>query len=90
MKSYPSFVIIVVSVTLFICGVSLVRLLNIQLNPSASTASFSISYSWPNAGARVVEQEVSSKLEALCASVQGVNDISSTSNNGGGQISISI
>ncbi|RPH29669.1 MAG: efflux RND transporter permease subunit, partial [Bacteroidales bacterium] len=29
-------------------------------------------------------------LEALCASVQGVNDISSTSNNGGGQISISI
>ena len=90
MSKYPSFAIIVVSAALLICGASLVRLLNIQLNPSASRASFSINFAWPNAGARVVEQEVNSKLEALCASVQGVNGISSTSNNGGGEISLTI
>ncbi|RPH30463.1 MAG: hypothetical protein EHM93_15840 [Bacteroidales bacterium] len=52
LKNHPSFPIIAVSVTLFICGVSLVRLLNIQLNPSARSASFSISFAGPNAGAR--------------------------------------
>ena len=90
LRKYPSFAIIVVSATLFICGVSLVRLLNMQLSPSGRTASFSNSFAWPNTGARVVEQEVSSKLEALCASVQGVSDISSRSNNGGGEISLGV
>jgi multidrug efflux pump subunit AcrB len=90
LKKYPSFQIIIIFALLFVCGASVIHLLNIQLNPSSHTSSFSISFSWPNADARVVEQEVCSKIEAICASVQGVKEISSTSRNGGGSIYISL
>jgi len=86
----PSFTIITISIVLILCGLSLSRFLNIQLNPSASTSSFIIYYSWQEAGARVAEQEVTSKLEALCAGVKGVKNISSKSENGGGSIQVEL
>jgi hypothetical protein len=48
-----------------IVGVSLLPLLNVQLTPSRSLPGLSVYYSWPDASARVIEQEVTSKLEGL-------------------------
>jgi multidrug efflux pump subunit AcrB len=89
-SSIPSFTIIVSFIALSLCGISLIRFLNIQLNPSSSLSSFTIDYFWPDAGARVVEQEVTSRLEAICAGVKGIRDINSKSEKDGGSIQISL
>lgn len=85
-----SFTIIIIGTVFTTYGIFLSSSLNIQLNPSAVTSSFSISYSWHEAGARIVEQEVTSKLEALCTNVKGVKSINSRSENGGGNIEIEL
>ena len=89
-SNHPSYSILVLSIVLILCGLFLSRFLNIQLTPSASSSSFTITYSWQESSARVVEQEVTSKLEALCAGVIGVKSISSKSENGKGSIQIEL
>jgi len=72
-----------------IVGVSVLPLLNVQLTPSRSLPGLSVSYSWPDASARVIEQEVTSKLEGLFSAVKGVKDVSSVSSKGYGSIYLS-
>ena len=62
--------------------------LNVQLTSDRTPSSLEISYSWPDASAKVIEQEITSKLEGLFGTVQGVREISSTSEKGYGNISI--
>jgi multidrug efflux pump subunit AcrB len=57
--------VIVVFVLLIITGAGLMPRLNVQLNPSRSLPRLSVSYNWPDASARVIEQEVTSTLEGL-------------------------
>jgi multidrug efflux pump subunit AcrB len=87
-KKYPSFSIIVVFVMLMIVGASLIPLLNVQLNPSTSLPRTYVSFSWANASSRVIEQEVTSKLEGIAGQIKGVKNISSVSRKGSGYISI--
>ncbi|MBC9797817.1 efflux RND transporter permease subunit [Sinomicrobium weinanense] len=79
-------------ITIFIClaivGGGLIPLLSIQLVPSRSLPAVYVSYSWPAASAKVIEQKVTSKLEGLFNSMRGVKEISSTSRKGNGDISI--
>jgi multidrug efflux pump subunit AcrB len=72
-----------------IVGVSLLPLLDVQLTPSRSLPGLSVSYSWPDASARVIEQEVTSKLEGLFSGVKGIKDVSSVSEKGYGYINLS-
>ena len=82
-KTYPSrpssFSILIIFVLLMIVGVSVLPLLNVQLTPSRSLPGLSVSYHWPDASARVIEQEVTSKLEGLFSSVKGIKEVSSKS-----------
>ena len=84
-----SFSVIMVFVLLVVMGIAMVPLLNVQLNPSRSLPELSVSYTWPDASARVVEQEVTSKLEGLFSSVKGIKDVSSVSSKGSGRIDLS-
>jgi len=72
-----------------IVGVGLLPLLNMQLTPSRSLPGLSISYNWPDASARVIEQEVTSRLEGLFSGVKGIKEVSSVSSKGYGRISLS-
>ena len=83
-----SFSIIIVFVALAIVGCALVPRLPVKLMPSKTLPGLSVSFSMPNATARVVESEVTSKLEGMLARIQGVKEIYSTSSNGSGHISI--
>jgi multidrug efflux pump subunit AcrB len=85
---FSSFTIIVIFVALILSGIPLVYLINIELNPNAKSSSLSVRFSWFGAEPRVIEEEVTSKLEALIARVQGVKNIYSTSGNGSGNIYI--
>ncbi|MGD9556965.1 MAG: efflux RND transporter permease subunit [Mangrovibacterium sp.] len=85
----PSFSVIVVFVLLVIMGAGLMPLLNVQLNVSRSLPRLTVSYSWPDASARIIEQEVTSRLEGLFSSVKGIKEVSSVSSKGNGRISLS-
>ncbi|MDE7151713.1 MAG: efflux RND transporter permease subunit, partial [Candidatus Amulumruptor sp.] len=87
MKS-RSFSIIVIFVALAIVGCALIPRLPVKLMPSRTLPSLSVSFSMPNSAARVVESEVTSRLEGLLARIVGVKEIKSTSSNGGGHITI--
>ncbi len=84
-----SFSILVLFVLLMIVGLSLLPLLNVQLTPSRSLPGLSVSYRWSDASARVIEQEVTSKLEGLFSSVKGIQEVSSVSSKGYGRIDLS-
>jgi multidrug efflux pump subunit AcrB len=79
-KYRPSFFsTLIVFVLFIIVGISVLPLLNVQLTPSRSLPGISVSYRWSDASARVIEQEVTSKLEGLFIGVKSINEVSSVS-----------
>ncbi len=85
-----SFTVIVVFILLILCGMPLVYRLNLELNPGGRSSSLSVRFSWAGAEPRVIEQEATSKLEALFASVNGIKEISSSSGNGSGTVYLTL
>ena len=74
---------------LVLVGISLISLLNIQLNPSHNLPTLTVTYSWPEAAAKVIEKEVTSPLEGLFNSIKGIKDINSITSRGSGRITLS-
>jgi multidrug efflux pump subunit AcrB len=93
-KKHPlvgsSFALIVVFVCLSLVGIALVPLLPVKLSPSRDMPGLSVSFSMPGHSARVVETEVTSRLEGMLSRVNGIKNITSTSDNGSGSISIEL
>lgn len=87
---YSSFSIIVSFVCLSWVGLALVPLLPLKLNPSHSLNGFTVGYSMSGASSRVVEMEVTSKLEGVLARIEGVKNINSKSGNGWGYIQVDL
>ena len=85
-----SFTLIVTFVCLAIVGVAFIPLLPVKLVPSQELPGLSISYSMSGNSSRIVEAEVTSRLEAMLSRVKGIRGISSSSNNGSGSISLSL
>ncbi len=85
-----SFTLIVSFLCAALVGATLLPLLPVRLHPSRVNPSLTVSFSLPNSSARVVEMEVTSKLEAMLARMKGVRSISSRSYNGSGSISVSL
>ncbi len=83
-----SFSIIIVFFCLSILGVFFIPQLPMKLNPSRQLPVVNVSFSMWNQSARVVEAEVTSKLEAMLNRIRGVRGVSSNSWNGGGSVTI--
>lgn len=75
---------------LALIGFSLLPLLEVRLNPTRETPGIVVNYYWPDASARVIEQEVTSKLEAAFSSMNGLSSIYSESSRGSGQIRLAL
>ncbi len=85
-RRFPSFSIIVVFICLLTLGAILIPQLPVKLNPSRKYPVVNISFSMWGQSARVIETEVTSKLEGMIMRVSGVQDIHSNSSNGRGSI----
>ncbi|MDE6817834.1 MAG: efflux RND transporter permease subunit, partial [Muribaculaceae bacterium] len=83
-----SFSIIIIFIALAMLGCALIPRLPVKLMPSRTLPGLSVSFSMPDASARVVESEVTSKLESMLARIGGIKSINSTSSNGSGYISL--
>lgn len=87
---WSSFTLIVTFVCLSLVGIALVPLLPVKLSPSRDMPGLSVSFSMPGNSARVVETEVTSRLEGMLSRVNGIRNITSTSDNGNGYIRIEL
>lgn len=85
-----SFSVILVFVVLVIVGAGITPLLCIQYTPTYEQKEISISYNWAGASARVIESEVTSKLEGVISSISGIKQVSSVSGKERGSISITL
>jgi len=83
-----TFTVNILFVMLIIAGVAMIPLLSVQLNPTRYLPSLTISWNWPEAPVRVVEQDVTTVLEGVLSTVTGVKRISSITNNESGQINV--
>src|SRR5512133_3390263 len=83
-----AFSVIIWSIVLLVVGVSFIPMLNVQLSPSGRGQSLSVTFSWPGASARIIEQEVTSRLEGVFSGIKELKDISSETSKGSGSISL--
>ena len=88
MTKVPAFSLIIGFVSLFILGLFMIPRLSIKLNPSKTIPVVNVSFSMHGQSARVIEMEVTSKLEAMLSRVKGVQGVSSYSSNGSGNVTI--
>ena len=86
----PSFSVILIFIVLVIVGAGLTPLLSLQYKPTEKGRSISVSYGWQGASARVIEAEVTSKLEGVISTLEGIEEISSLSSKDRGSINISL
>lgn len=85
-----SFTLIVFFLCVALVGAIMLPMLTVRLQPIHYNPSITVSFSLPNNSARVVEMEVTSKLEGLLARMKGVRSINSTSQNGKGSIRVNL
>lgn len=89
-RNLSSFTLIVTFVCLSLIGLVLVPLLPVKLAPSRTLPGLTISFSMPGNSSRVIEAEVTSKLEAMMARVKGIRKVNSTSDNGSGFVTLEL
>ena len=79
---------VLVFCSLLILGLFLLPRLAVKLNPSRKVPTVYVSFNMWGQSARVVESEVTSKLEAMLSRVKGVKELSSHSSNGWGSVTV--
>ncbi len=85
-----SFSVIVTFIAIALIGMVLLPKLTVKLYPARYTPQLSVGFVMTGSSARVVEVEVTSKLEALLGKIKGVKSIYSESNNDRGYINLSL
>ena len=85
-----SFTVIVAFVAISLIGLASIPSLTVKLSPSRTLPSLTVSFNMPGNSARIVEMEVTSKLEAMLARINGVKNIRSTSGNNYGRITLEL
>lgn len=85
-----SFTLIVAFTCLSLIGLVLIPLLPVKLAPSRTLPALTISYGMPGNSSRVIETEVTGKLESMLARVKGIKHVNSVSDNGSGYITLEL
>lgn len=84
-----SFSLLLTMIILMIIGAALIPLVDVGSSPKPRQGkTLTISYGWRNASPKVVEQEVTSKIEGLVSAVKGVAEVSSESYFGSGRVTV--
>lgn len=89
-RTFSPFTLIVAFVCLSLVGFVLVPLLPVKLAPSRNLPGLTVSYSMPGNSSRVIETEVTSRIEAMLSRVKGVRGVNSESDNGNGSVTLQL
>ncbi|MBR4793808.1 MAG: efflux RND transporter permease subunit [Bacteroidaceae bacterium] len=82
-----AFSIILIMIVLMLVGAACIPFLNVQYNPIQENLNLNVSFGG-NGSARVVETEVTSVVEGVLNTVDGVSNITANTYQGGGNISL--
>ncbi len=86
-----SFTLLFTMLVLMTIGAALIPFVDVADSPKPRQGkSLNIQFAWPNASPKVVEQNVTSRIEGLVSSVKGVKEVSSVSRFGSGEILIEL
>jgi multidrug efflux pump subunit AcrB len=85
-----SFTVIVAFVAVSLIGLAVIPSLTVKLSPSRTLPSLTVRFDMSGSSARIVEMEVTSRLEAMLARIDGVKSIKSTSGNNYGSITLEL
>ena len=88
LRTFSPFTLIVAFVCLSLVGLALLPLLPVKLSPSRTLPGLTVAFTMPGHSSRIIEAEVTSRLEAMLARVKGVKQVNSTSDNGSGSITL--
>lgn len=83
-----SFSVLLVMVVTAMVGLFTLPLLSVSYTPSKGGRTISVNFSWHDASARIIEREVSSKIEGVLSTVDGVSKISSYTDKGIGSVTL--
>ena len=89
-RTFSPFTLIVAFVCLSLIGLVLIPLLPVKLSPSRNLPGLSVSFSMPGNSSRVIETEVTSRLESMLARIKGVKGVNSESDNGSGSVTLEL
>ncbi len=85
------FSLILIMTILTIIGAVLIPRVDVRYRPSAKQGDkLNIGFSWSGASPRVLEQEVTSRIEGAVSAVKGVESVRSISNQGDGSVYITL
>lgn len=91
LNSIPKFTLLMVLSICCMLGISVLPLLDVEPEPRPEQGKvLSVSFRWPDRSAKVVEQNVTSRIEACVSSVIGVESVSSVSEHGSGRVDIQL
>lgn len=85
-----SFTVLCLFFCLTVVGIILIPSLNIRLKPNRASQALTVNFRWNNTSAKIIEQEVTSKLEGLFNSLNGIQEITSRSRKGSASIRITL
>ena len=86
----PSFSVLLIFAVLTVIGAAMLPSLNLQYLPRDKQQTMSVTFYWQDASARVIESEVTSRIEGYIASIKGISRISSMSRKEEGSINITL
>ena len=78
MKRMPAFTVLLLMAVAALLGIVSIPMLNVQYTPSVQDRTINISYSWKDASERVMEAEVTSKIEGVLSGLDDISSVSST------------
>lgn len=83
-----SFSVVLLMAAASIVGLASLRLLNVQYAPSVPDRYIRVSYRFPDASARAVEAEVTSRMEGVLSGIDNCSGVSSVSRKGSGSVTV--
>lgn len=87
-RGISSFSVLLLMAVAAVVGIACLPRLKVQYNPTTASSEISVYYSYPGASARIVEAEVTSKLEGVLSSIREVSETNSVSEDGGGRVTV--
>ena len=89
-KGISSFSVVLLMAVAAVVGVACFSMLKVQYTPSPTEKTLTVTYSYPEASARIVEAEITSKLEGVLSGIRSCTGVNSVSEDGGGSITLTV
>ena len=89
-RNISAFSVILIFTCLLIVGLFFIPMLPVKLSPSKTLPQVTVNFNMWGQSSRIIEMEVTSKIESMLSRIKGIENISSNSGNGWGNVSVRI